>query len=180
MKVSRNNKIAALVLAGIMTFAPVAMAAQGDTYVSGMLGGSVNADTGNPNLDLDEGFSGSFAVGKYVCNKVRLEAEYGYFQNDVEYNGHDNDMDTNTLMGNIYYDFDGWFGFVPYITAGIGVGWFDLEGIDEDSTMVYKFGGGIDYKLTNDLKVGARYTYFEADNVDFNSNMIGAVVSYNF
>jgi opacity protein-like surface antigen len=180
MKVSRNNKIAALVLAGIMAVAPVAMAAQGDTYVSGSLGGSVNADAGNETLGLDDGFAGSIAMGKYVCDKLRLEAEYGYFQNDIDDNGHGYDMDVNTLMGNVYYDFDGWFGFVPYLTAGIGVGWFDLDNFDEESTMVYKVGGGVDYKVTDDVKVGARYTYFESDNIDFNTNMISAVVTYNF
>jgi len=172
-----SKKVIAGILAGaMMLLGGTAMAADSGYYVSGSIGSSVNADTGNDTLDLDDGFAGSIAIGEYITEKFRVEAEYQYFENDVN----DYDMDVNSLMANVYYDIGTWAGFTPYVTTGIGVGWFDLDQVDKESTMVYKVGGGVDYAITDDVKAGVRYTYFEADNLNFDTSLVSAVVTYSF
>ena len=72
-------------------------------------------------------------------------------------------------------------GFVVLI-AGIGVGWFDMGGIDIDETsVVSKFGGGVDVSVAEDMTVGARYVYFSAlENIDYDTSVITGVFTLSF
>jgi len=144
-----------------------------DYYVAGNAG--INFDTGTDvqDVDFDEGYQVSAAVGNKVTDHVRVEAEYQFLDTDMS-------LDVYTLMGNAYYDIATFNGFTPYVTTGIGIGWFDGD-IISDNSVVYKVGAGVDYDINTDWQVGVRYTYLDAiDNIDYDTNQVGVVLTYNF
>jgi len=166
-------------IAVIMTLAFVSAGAttvlaknQDQYYMSGVIG--INFDTGTDveDIDIDDGWQGSIAIGNKLSDKIRIEAEYQYLDND--------ELDVNSLMANGYYDIVKLGKFTPYITTGIGIGWFDSDGFGSETSMVWKMGAGVDYEINKDWSAGIRYTYFDANEVDYDSNLVGAVVTYNF
>jgi opacity protein-like surface antigen len=148
-----------------------------DFYISGDVGINFASGTDVEDIDFDDGWQGSIAIGNRVQEHIRLEAEYQYLDTD-------NTVKVNSLMGNLYYDFGAWSGFAPYATMGFGIGWFDYTNNNVsiyDDSMVWKIGAGVDYNVTDKWSVGVRYTYFDAvDNIDFDTNQVGAVVTMRF
>jgi len=150
---------------------------QDEFYISGNVG--INFDTGTDagDINFDEGWQGNLAIGNRIQEHIRLEGEYQYLDTD-------NLLKVNSLMANVYYDFHNWNGWTPYVTTGIGIGWFDYTDSNvsgDDHSFVWKLGAGIDYDINDNWKLGVRYTYMDAvDNIDWDSNLVGAVVTYNF
>jgi opacity protein-like surface antigen len=171
------KKILSAVIVGCMVLAGVGMAYAGDPdefYVSGDVGINFATGTDVEDIEFDEGWQGSIAFGNRIQEHIRIEAEYQYLDTD-------SDIDVNSIMGNGYYDFGTWGNFTPYVTTGIGIGWFNGEGFDSDHSMVWKLGTGIDYAVNDDWSIGARYTYFDAvDGIDYDTNLVGAIVTMKF
>jgi len=143
-------------------------------YISGSVG--INFATGTDADDVfdDNGWQGAVALGNQIQEHVRVEAEYQYLDN----NG---DLDINSIMANGYYDFGTWKDVTPYVTTGIGIGWFDVNDVDMDHSLVWKLGVGADYAINEEWEIGLRYTYFNAvDNVDYDTNQINAIISMSF
>ena len=147
------------------------------SYYAGVLGGASLFAGGEPD------FKTGWAAGAFVgvdMQMFRGELEYQYLKADFK--EFDSDVSVNSLMGNVYYDFMEWGMFTPYLTTGIGVGWFDMGNFDEDQTSaVAKFGGGLDVAVAEDMTIGARYVYFTALNgVDYDANVITGVFTLSF
>lgn len=146
-------------------------------YASGMF--NVVFDTGTDTGDIldDNGFSGGIALGNRIQEHIRLEGEYQYLDDS-------NKLKVNSIMTNIYYDFGTWSNITPYVTTGIGIGWFDytdshVEG--DDHSFVWKLGAGADYEIDDTWSVGIRYTYFDAtDGIDYDTNQIGLIGTMQF
>jgi len=168
------------ILCTVMALAFVASAGMGmagtpdEFYGSGNIGINFATGTDVEDIDFDEGWQGSVALGNRIQEHIRVEAEYQYLDTD-------NDVDVNSIMGNGYYDFGTWGNVTPYVTTGIGIAWFNGEGFDSDHSMVWKLGAGADYAVNDKWSVGARYTYFDAiDGIDYDTNLVGAVVTMRF
>jgi len=173
------------ILAGIVGLAMLACSSmalavenqQDEFYVSGNLG--INFDTGTDwdDVSIDDGWQAGIAVGNRVQEHIRVEGEFQYLDSD-------NKLKVNSLMANVYYDFHNWAGWTPYVTTGIGIGWFDYTDshvAGDDHSFVWKLGAGVDYDLTDNMQLGLRYTYMDAtDDIDWDSNLVSAVVTYNF
>jgi len=168
--------ISCMIFAGVMSVQAVENQ-QDEFYMSGNLG--INFDTGTDidDVEIDEGWQIGVAVGNRIQEHIRIEGEYQYLDTD-------NTVKVDSLMANVYYDFHNWNGWTPYVTTGIGIGWFDYTDsyvTGSDHSFIWKLGAGVDYDLTENVQLGLRYTYMDAtDNVDWDSNLVGAVVTYNF
>jgi len=165
-----------MVLAGAMS-AQAVENQQDEFYVSGNLGINFNTGTDVGDIEFDEGWQVSFAAGNRIQEHIRIEGEYQYLDTD-------NTVKVDSLMANVYYDFHNWNGWTPYVTTGIGIGWFDYTDshvTGSDHSFVWKLGAGVDYDLTDNMKLGVRYTYMDAiDDIDWDSNLVGAVLTYKF
>jgi len=73
-----------------------------------------------------------------------------------------------SLMANGYYDFDLGNGLRPFVGAGIGAGFVDVEASvfglklvdDGDTVIAYQGVVGISYDVTRDMSVSLLYSYF--------------------
>ena len=125
---------------------------------------------------VDTAFAFGYAVGGsigYDFGDYRLEGEISYRANDVDdisgvpFTG---DITTTALMANAFYDFDSGSPFVPYVGAGLGVGFstFELVGISGDVTaLAYQFILGGAYEMSDTLDLTLDYRLFTMGTPDY-------------
>ncbi len=136
-------------------------------------------DTGQLNFEAGLGLLG--AVGVTITDNTRIEVELGYRSNDIEsvtVDGLgtvpiDGDVNSTSVMGNVYYDFKNNNGFIPFV--GVGIGFTELEadiatqniGREEDTVLAYQaiLGGG--FVATDNVTIDLQYRYFATENPDF-------------
>jgi opacity protein-like surface antigen len=172
--ISKKTIAVIMALAFVAAGATTSLAKNQDNYyVSGSMGINFDSGTDIDDIDIDDGWQGSIAIGNKLSEKIRIEAEYQYLDND-------DDLDINSLMANGYYDIVKFGKFTPYLTTGIGIGWFDSDDFGSETSMVWKMGAGVDYEINKDWSAGVRYTYLDANEVDYDSNLVSAVITYNF
>jgi opacity protein-like surface antigen len=173
MKNVFSKRMMAVIMALVFVSVGATTALASDQYyVSGVIGTNFDTGTNVDDISLDDGWQGSIAIGDKLSDKIRIETEYQYLDN--------NDLDVNSLMANGYYDIVKLGNFTPYLTTGIGIGWFDSDELGSETSMVWKMGAGVDYEIDENWSAGVRYTYFDANEVDYDSNLVSAVITYNF
>lgn len=118
-------------------------------YMSADLGaqvpaGDVTHDGTNaantPSYDLEESVVAGLAVGYYINEAFRVEAEARFRSQEPEdgylsgKNGRASesfnlggDVDTTTVMANIIYEFDNTSRFTPYLKGGAGIAYSDVN-----------------------------------------------------
>lgn len=80
----------------------------------------------------------------------------------------DGDVQMISVMANGYYDFDLGNGLRPFVGAGIGAGFVDVEASalglrlvdDSDAVLAYQGLAGVSYGVTRDVSVSLLYSYF--------------------
>lgn len=100
------------------------------------------------------GFNGGAAVGYHFSNNIRLEIGGNYWRHGLQGGG--DALNMSTLMGNAYYDFDFGNSLVPYLGAGLGWAHAWADGASTNSMAIQGIAG-LDYKLTQNLRVGVAY-----------------------
>ncbi len=71
------------------------------------------------------------------------------------------------LFGNVYYDINTGSGFKPYIGAGAGYQWVDVDyrpsgievGEDDDGVFAYQLMAGASYAVTDNVELFGQYTF---------------------
>jgi len=137
----------------VLALAALAMPASAQNYQSPSWYGGGSASAVYPD-DYDRGWGlGGFA-GYHFGNNFRAEAELGWNWNDLDAGSGDAELFYGMVSG--YYDFDVGQPFMPYIGAGIGYGWLELDGTplgfgaidNDDSTSLYHLSAGVSYELS--------------------------------
>jgi opacity protein-like surface antigen len=79
-----------------------------------------------------------------------------------------------TLMFNAYYDFGQWRGFVPYVGAGIGVAWHDMDEVNftGDPFLTNRIEGKTSTDFAWSLMAGAAYQISDRAILDFGYRFI--------
>ena len=67
-----------------------------------------------------------------------------------------------TMMANGYYDLPGLDDLTPYVGAGIGIGFINLE---NESNFAYQFMAGVSFKITDSISSNVGWTYLDAGEV---------------
>ncbi|WP_136806750.1 outer membrane protein [Desulfosediminicola flagellatus] len=139
--------------------------------------GTNSANT--PSYDFDEGVVAGLAVGYYINDAFRVEAEARFRSQETEdgnlagLNSRSPEMfnlggevDTTTIMANLIYEFDNTTKFTPYIKGGVGIAYSDARA-DLDIQPTFTTFGFTD-----------RWQYPDNEETTF-AWSIGAGVDYN-
>ena len=86
----------------------------------------------------------------------------------------DDDSSLTTVLGNVYFDIPLETIVTPYIGAGVGYGWVDSTGNDEDG-VAFALMAGLDVNLTEDLSadIGYRYRQILSEEVYDHQALVG-------
>lgn len=142
------------------------------------------------NIDFDEGYALGAAFGKRVGRFFRSEVEYVYRSQDPAiasfgagggtlpiFDGNPSgNQDVHAGMFNLFFDLIiGNGNLVPYIGAGVGVGFIDssidlntgqLDG--DDTTLAYQWIAGFSYRARPNLEMFVEYRFFELEDPKLN------------
>ena len=159
-------------------------------YMKGMAGFSMLSEitnkgsNGNNNtIEFNPGYHLAGGLGIHLGSNFRAEVEGNYSSNEVDQlrgtaNGVDfssstlanNDVSALSVMGNLAYDLQPQGPFVPYVSAGVGVGfvsWNNVkvnnQKIADDKDWIYstQLGGGVAFPLDDVITLDFSYKYIE-------------------
>lgn len=184
-----------LLLAALFGPAHSAYAQTSSLYFAGYLGLSTfndqdfseNTVPAAGDLEFKNGMNFAGALGIRISEVLRLEAEVNYGRTDIDRADLGNgasielggELTSYIGMVNIIYDFNVPWDVRPFLTAGLGYGFFEgevndgtgtLSNISEDSDgLVYQVGGGLKYRVSPVMALTGGYRYLGADDLDFDS-----------
>ena len=165
-------------------------------YVRGAfkMGWGSQKDNFSRDLDTEMGLGFQAAFGKVFkgdSGDFRLEAENSYQYADLDDNS-DGDVAIQAYMINGYYDLPLTEMFGLYVTAGAGLGKYDLNaGLMEtpnshinyvnhsESVFAYKGGAGMSFNFTEQLAVDLGYEYLGTSHAVINAGEINDIRSHN-
>lgn len=139
-----------------------------------------NIISGSADIDNAPAFAG--AMGLRLGKNVRAEAEISYRNNDINalsgnFGSVDVGGDISSWMGmvNLYYDFDVDWKIKPYVSAGLGLGYFDGEITsinntrfqDEAYGLTWQAGAGLQYRASDKWAWTAGYRYLDSADLEF-------------
>ena len=152
-------------------------------------------------LEYDMGIVLGAAVG-YDFGDYRIESELSYLVSDMDkgtmrltvpgegsesmsgaING---DVTSFTILFNGYYDFLKGSALRPYITAGIGYSFVDIEmdgASDDDSVFAYQAGAGITYEMNENITWDLKYRYLDTSDpadLEYSSHSLNIGLIYYF
>lgn len=188
----------ALGIAFVLSFAvAAATAAQADTkridsfYVEGRGGLAIPFESevdGGSEVSYDVGYSVGGALGYQFTNGLRFEAAGNYLRVEED-DSNGVEAEVATLLGNAYYDFDFGTRITPYVGAGLGVSFIDLDNfndsggggfvLDDGTQFAYAFHAGLSFEVTERLDATLNYTFL-GHEVDLLSNNFTAGIRAEF
>ena len=162
-------------IAGFVALALALGTAQaGGFYVSTAFGWNVDGDSSIPFVNEESGIVGLAAVGTSIKSVPGLKAEF-----EVSFRSHDSTLgpftlehDTTAFMANARYHFQDMGRFEPYVLVGAGMASTELTfgGLApltvENDGFAFQGGLGVDYRVSEDVRVGVGYRYFEGPEVE--------------
>ncbi|WP_185961296.1 OmpA family protein [Telmatospirillum sp. J64-1] len=134
--------------------------------------------------DLGWGVLGQvgYDFGPLGFGRLRSEGELGWRQNGVdklEGTSASGDINALSLMANLYYDIPTGTALTPYIGAGLGGVYVDVDGVSTPTLgpanhnswkLGYQGIAGLAYALNENLSIKGDYRYFATEDVRFNVN----------
>lgn len=189
---------------------PQSVFAENDIYLKGSAGlflledSTIKIKNSVSDFEVGEfqskaGFGLSTAIGASF-NSFDLELEYSYKQaeldrfsgKEVNLNGlrvqlPDADLDStikiNSLMTNAIYNFRNTSAITPYVGAGIGAAWIDIEDFS-DTKFAYQALAGVALSVSKNTSLTAGYRYFASKDVIDNAingvEASASIDSHNF
>lgn len=187
-------------LALVVSFTPVAKAAEAGPFYVGVFGGYVMPDDleNGRDISLDESYALGVKAG-YIIPATKkwlaVELEYAYLgEQDLDEFGADGEFSANNLMLNAILRYPE--GRIhPY--AGAGIGWSFAEfkasgpGIarvdDDDSAFAWQLMAGVNFEITPSWSADLSYRYMQAeyefsgsDDKTSRNHMVLIGVNYHF
>lgn len=146
-----------------------------NSFTPGVTSG--NIDLPRIAFNYDSGYATGLALGYYLAEQFRLEAELMHQSNSFNNAFTANSgsvFNTEAFKGertrasfllNAYYDFKNQTAFTPYITAGVGGSHVeyvsnDAYGLRNDLDVAYQVGAGVNYKICDRFSFDLKYRYF--------------------
>lgn len=192
-----NNLLLTILLLGVFIFHSAAANAQSSRlYFASYLGLNTSNNhefseirsSQSGDIERSNGYSFAGSLGLRLTHQWRVEAELGYHKTDMDSVTFSKggtfdlggELNTYLLMLNGYYDIDfEWQKLNPFITAGIGLVWHDGEiedvsglavnATDEDFGFAWQLGGGLKYRVNEDLAFTGSYRYIGTTNAEIDT-----------
>lgn len=162
-------------------------------YVGGSIGAhkpqnsSITHNGQTTTAKIGTGIAGTAAVGYGFGNGLRAELELAHRAGSVRSldggatSGASNGrLDVTSVMGNLLYDFANESSFVPYVGAGVGGARLRASDIGPDqgnaivsgsaNVFAYQAIAGLDYRIGNNVAVGASYRYFATSSANISTS----------
>ncbi|MBI3506821.1 MAG: OmpA family protein [Proteobacteria bacterium] len=160
-------------------------------YVGGNIGvhkpqnSSMSRGGQSSSVSIGTGIAGTAAVGYGFGNGLRAELELGQRAGSVRSVGSSTGtgggrLDVTSAMGNILYDFANDSPIIPYLGVGAGGARMRASNIGPDqgnaivsgTTNVFAYQGiaGLDYRIDDNMAIGASYRYFAAQSASISSS----------
>ncbi|MDD2580935.1 MAG: outer membrane beta-barrel protein [Desulfuromonadaceae bacterium] len=190
-----------VLLAGLLLFASTASAFAAGPYVGVAGGVSIIHDSDDTapgyydaTIAYDTGYGFNLSAG-YNFDGFRLEGEYGYKAADIKdisgYSYSGADASFNSFMVNGYYDIKTNSAVTPFIGAGLGLIYGELNdnGYTVDDTVPgYQLIAGVGFDLNKNVTLDVSYrlqgaaTDFEKDGekISYLSSNVYAGIRYKF
>ena len=150
-------------------------------------------------MDFEKGSVIAVAIGYdygWRYGHARMELEYAYRQSDVT-DGNvsdskvtDGEVQSQSLLLNMFYPFETGILVTPYIMGGLGAALVDIRDVIVSSTVfidnyqtafAYQTGAGIDLAVNDHLTVDLAYRYFGTADKEFENNaQVGAQKKFDF
>lgn len=189
----------------VLFLSSAAYSAQG-MYVGGILGYATPEDSDvtdstlpgiTISIEADSGFSFGGVLGYDMGNNVRIEGEIAYQSNDLDTASAlgvsfpvTGDSSVLTFGVNGYYDFVNQSNFTPFITAGLGLAYVEVDDMnvpgsglpslsDDDTVFAYQLGAGVGYEINPKVTVDLRYRYQGLSDPDIDTSTV-EMASHNF
>lgn len=171
-----------------------------NSYISGSVGwafmGSTDFSGSGNSGGFEDSTNFSVAAGRRITNDTRAELEFSYRDSDIDntvaYRG---EVESYSFMVNGYYDMPTEMTFRPYIMGGIGTVLQDADidiqstgmrlADDEDWTLAWQAGLGINLELMDNTELYAGYRYqgatdAEVDLVDIDYDSHEILAGFRF
>lgn len=117
--------------------------------------------------NVDDGVVGGLAFGYNISKRWAAELEVRYVDADIQQKGLDDvDLEVWSAGMNALYHFNPDGNFVPYVSAGFGIMYFDGDDFDVDSDYMMNWGVGAKYFVGDDTALRADLRHV----VDFHSD----------
>ena len=117
--------------------------------------------------NVDDGVVGGLAFGYNISKRWAAELEARYVDTDIEQKGMaDADLEVWSVGMNALYHFNPDGRFVPYLSAGFGIMYFDGDDYDVDSDYMMNWGVGAKYFVGDNTALRADLRHI----VDFHSD----------
>lgn len=173
-----------------MIMATPAMAQGKMLYLAGYMGLNLGSDqdfsdsrnniAGIADLESTPSFAG--ALGLRLTKNIRAEAELSYSNPDINsFSGNfgtinnAGDFENWTGLVNLYYDIPVDWKIRPYLSAGLGVGYFDGSVTSANGTrysgsdygLTWSAGAGLQYRTNDRWSWTAGYRYLDSADLNF-------------
>ncbi len=138
----------------------------------------------------DNVFGGGLGLGYCFSNNLRAEIEY-FYRTRFDYSQRTNDnlfdasqeLKTQTLMAQIFYDFKNNTSLTPYVFAGVGVAYhkaeasaqqilgpFRYKGSNDSTEFAWNIGVGTSYEVNDRIAIDFMYRYLSLGEVEWENN----------
>lgn len=162
-------------------------------YLEANIGQSfaTEADVSGAPLDGQAEFKDAVVYGGaigYQLHNARTELNVSYRKTDlddltvqgVRFDGAGN-VQILTALINAYYDFDLGGGFRPYVGAGIGTVWAEIDSDDDAplivndnvAALVWSVMAGIGFAVSNHVDLVAGYRYLQTSELNYDASLRG-------
>lgn len=157
--------------------------------------------------DHDKGIGVYTALGHESSSGLRKELEFNYRNNDIRHwagnawssgwhgSAMDGELSVYSIMANLVKEFDTGGPISPYIGAGIGYSWLDLEAVgtnpvaigglgnlivnDTAGALSYQGIAGLAFDLAEGLALDLSYRYFGTTEPEFAGTLNGAPITFD-
>ena len=102
---------------------------------------------------LTVGAGVGYKFNDYLRSDARIDWSGNY---DV---GPDADLNMTTVLGNLYLDIPTGTMLTPYVGAGAGYGWADVDGGEDKSGVAYSLMAGVSVNLSESMALDAGYRF---------------------
>ncbi|MDR6952121.1 opacity protein-like surface antigen [Ancylobacter sp. 3268] len=136
--------------------------------------GYVFNETPYAGAPLDDAGLIGIGIGGRFSDWLRLDLTADYrTQADYAIDGVTGDYSVATLLANAYVDLGTWYRITPYVGAGIGLGYADLDapGFGSGLGLAWAAMGGVAVELAPNWQLDLGYRYLSLENVDLGGGL---------